>query len=78
MHCSEDQIISQAREIQDLQDSVRELREDVERLQPSSGNFVEGIAIFTEVEERRIALEKELISMKVWANSYLLYLSSQF
>jgi hypothetical protein len=78
LHCSEDQIFSQAREIQDLQDSVRELREDVERLQPSSGNFVEGIAIFTDVEERRIALEKELISMKVWANSYLLHLNSQF
>ena len=50
--------------VQHLEETNRELREQLELLQPSDGRFFEGNAIFTDVEEQRLAMEKELISLK--------------
>ena len=56
--------------MQHVEEANRELREQLALLQPSDGKFFEGNALFTDVEDQRIALEKELISLKArlrWA-----------
>ncbi len=53
------------KEITEMQEVNRELRDELEQLQPTSNKFMEGNAIFTDVEEQRVALERELITLKV-------------
>jgi hypothetical protein len=50
----------------DLADANHNLKEELAMASPAGGQFFEGNAIFTDVEEQRLAMEKELITMKVW------------
>lgn len=51
--------------IKELSESNNELREEIKMISPMDGKFMEGNAIFTDIEEQRLALEKELITLKV-------------
>ena len=61
----EEQMHQLTASIKELQELNHEQREELQLLKPSDGKFLEGNAIFTDVEEQRVALEKELLSLKV-------------
>lgn len=62
---SDDEMVGLKKEITEMQEVNRELRDELEQLQPTSNKFMEGNAIFTDVEEQRVALERELITLKI-------------
>ena len=65
MPFSEEQVSTLMSTIKELGDANHSLKEELALVSPAGGQFVEGNAIFTDVEEQRLAMEKELITMKV-------------
>ena len=61
----EEQLEESCSQIRDLQQSNHDLQESIEAHAQNQAQFSEGATIFADVEERRIALEKENMTIKI-------------
>ena len=61
----EEQLEESCSQIRDLQQSNHDLQESIEAHAQNQAQFSEGATIFADVEERRMALEKENMTIKI-------------